>query len=108
MSVTSLPSAVTPVSPASSPASVSLIITSTSNLTSDEKRELLFNIGCTLEIPIDDFNDKWWPLVTNIWTIWDSFKYMNGDTRKIFACCLTKHHESSTRQKEIFRMKSAE
>ena len=68
MSVTSTPSAVTPVLPVSSPVSVPLIITSTSNFTSDEKRNLLFDINRALEIPIDDFNDEWWPLVTNIWT----------------------------------------
>ena len=94
MSVTSLPLAV--VTPASAP----LIITLTSDLTSDEKRELLFDVGRTLEIPIDDFNDKWWPLVSNIWTKWDSYKYTNGNIRKTFACRFIKHRESSTRQKE--------
>ena len=45
-----------------------LIITSTSNLISDEKRDLFFNVDRTLEIPMEDFNNEWWPLVSNIWT----------------------------------------
>ena len=88
--------AVTPVFSASAP----LIITSTSNLTPDEKRDLLFDVGRTLEIPIEDFNDEWWPAVSNIWTKWDSYKYVNGDIQKIFACRFMKHRESSTREKE--------
>uniref|UniRef100_U9TK48 MULE transposase domain-containing protein n=1 Tax=Rhizophagus irregularis (strain DAOM 181602 / DAOM 197198 / MUCL 43194) TaxID=747089 RepID=U9TK48_RHIID len=46
------------------------------------------------------FNEEWWPLVSNIWTKWDSYKYVNGDIRKTFACHFMKHRESSTRQKE--------
>ena len=92
MSITSSPFAVTPVPSASVP----LIITSISNLTSDEKRNLFFNVDRTLEIPIDDFNDKWWPLVLNIWTKWDSYKYTNGNIQKTFACRFMKHCESST------------
>ncbi len=95
MSVT-LPLVVTPASSASVP----LIITSTSNLTSDEKRILLFDVDRTLEIPMEDFNNNWWPLVSNIWTKWDSYKYVNGDIRKTFTCRFMKHRESSTRQKE--------
>jgi hypothetical protein len=72
-------------------------MTSTSNLTSEEKRDLLFDVGCTLEIPTDDFNNEWWPLVSNIWTKWDSYKFVNsGDIRKTFACHFMKHRESST------------
>ena len=91
MSVTSLPLAIV---------TTPLIITSTSNLTPDEKRELLFNVRRTLEIPMEDFNDEWWPLVSNIWTKWDSYEYVNGNIRKIFACRFMKHRKSSTRQKE--------
>ncbi|RHZ85663.1 hypothetical protein Glove_63g14 [Diversispora epigaea] len=40
------------------------------------------------------------PLVSNIWTQWDSYKYANGDTRKTFTCHFMKYRESSTRQKE--------
>ncbi|PKY48699.1 hypothetical protein RhiirA4_464361 [Rhizophagus irregularis] len=49
---------------------------------------------------MEDFNDKWWPLISNIWTKWDSYEYVNGDIRKTFACRFMKHRESSTRQKE--------
>jgi len=44
----------------------SLVDTSTANFTPDEKWDLLFNIDCSLEIPINDFNENWWPLVLNI------------------------------------------
>ncbi|PKK56163.1 hypothetical protein RhiirC2_764466, partial [Rhizophagus irregularis] len=46
------------------------VITSSENITPDEIRNLLFNVDCFLEIPIDNFNENWWPLVTNIWTKW--------------------------------------
>ena len=70
------------------------------NLTPDEIRSLIFNVNSTLEIPIGDFDDNWWPLVTNIWTQWNSWRLANGDSWKVFACRLTKHRESSKRQKE--------
>jgi hypothetical protein len=99
MSTTSLPlapPAVTPVSSAPAP----LIIAPASNLSADEKRALLFDVDQTLEISVEDFNDNWWPLVSNIWTKWDLYKYANGNIRKTFACRFMKHRESSTRQKE--------
>ncbi|GES90186.1 hypothetical protein GLOIN_2v1775727 [Rhizophagus clarus] len=54
MSTTSSLFAVTPTPSASVP----LIITSTTNLTTDKKRDHLFDIDHVLEIPIEDFNDK--------------------------------------------------
>ncbi|CAB5203214.1 unnamed protein product [Rhizophagus irregularis] len=70
------------------------------NLTPDEKRGLLFDVTCPLEIPMEDFDENWWPLVSNIWTQWNSYKQANGNVRKDFACRLTKHQKSSSRQKE--------
>ncbi|CAG8854377.1 28621_t:CDS:2, partial [Gigaspora margarita] len=70
------------------------------NLTPDEKRGLLFNVNFSLEIPMGDFNNAWWPLVTNIWTQWNSYKSVGGDVSKVFTCRFTKHRESSTRQQE--------
>ncbi|CAB4432297.1 unnamed protein product [Rhizophagus irregularis] len=70
------------------------------NLTPDEKWGLLFDVTCPLEIPIEDFDENWWPLVSNIWTQWNSYKQANGNVRKDFACRLTKYRESSSRQKE--------
>jgi hypothetical protein len=84
----------------STAASDVMLITSTTNFTPDEKRDLLFNINHTLEIPMDDFNENWWPIVSNIWTQWNSCKHTNGDVRKVFACRFTKHQKSSMRQKE--------
>src|SRR6185503_12177159 len=31
-----------------------------------QKRDLLFYVNCSLEIPTNDFDDNWWPLVSNI------------------------------------------
>ncbi|CAG8599777.1 7702_t:CDS:2 [Cetraspora pellucida] len=70
------------------------------DLAPDERRGLLFDVNMPLEIPIDDFNDTWWPLVSNIWTQWNSYKGVNGDVSKVFACRFTKHRDSSGRQKE--------
>ena len=92
MSVPSSQSTVTPMPP--------LIITSVSNFTPDKKRDLLFDVDRTLEIPMEVFNEEWWPLISNIWTKWESYKYVNGDIQKTFACHFMKHRESSTRQKE--------
>ncbi|CAB5186666.1 unnamed protein product [Rhizophagus irregularis] len=86
----SFPLTVTPVFSAPAP----LIITSTSNLTPNEKRDLLFDVDRTLEIPMEVLNDEWWPLVLNIWMKWDSYEYVNGDIRKTFACRFMKHRES--------------
>ncbi|RGB36649.1 hypothetical protein C1646_813916, partial [Rhizophagus diaphanus] len=58
------------------------VVASSENLTPDEIRSLLFNVDCSLEIPIDDFNENWWPLITNIWTKWTSYKHVNGDVWK--------------------------
>ena len=76
------------------------VVPSLANLTPDEKRNLIFNVNDVLEIPIKDFNDNWWPLVTNIWTQYNSWKLVNGDYWKVFTCRLMKHRESSKRQDE--------
>ena len=78
----------------------STVITSETHFTPDEKRNLLFNINCPLEIQIEDFNENWWPLISNIWTQWNSYKQVNGDVTKVFACRFTKYRDSSSRQKE--------
>jgi hypothetical protein len=64
---------------------------SLASLTSDEKRDLMFNVNDTLEIPIEDFDNNWWPLVTNIWMQYNSWKLSNGDYWKIFPCRLIKY-----------------
>ena len=78
----------------------SLVDTLTANFTPNERQKLLFDVNCPLNIPIDDFNKNWWPLVSNIWTQWTSYKQANSDVWKVFVCYFTKHWESSTRQKE--------
>src|SRR5215475_2537034 len=78
----------------------SVVIRLSPDLTPNERRNLLFDVSCSLEVPIEDFDENWWPLVTNIWTQWNSYKHVNGDIRKIFACRLMKHRGSSSRKKE--------
>ncbi|CAG8855519.1 24692_t:CDS:1, partial [Gigaspora margarita] len=80
-------------------ATTPLVLTSVL-LTPDEKRNYLFDVNSLLEIQIEDFNNNWWPLVSNIWTQWGSYKHVNGDIRKVFTCRFTKHRESSSREKE--------
>src|SRR5436190_2582716 len=82
------------------PAATSSVVMLTADLTPDEKRDLLFDVDRSLEIPIDDFDENWWPLVSNVWTKWSSYKHANGDFWKVFSCCFMKFRESSTRQKE--------
>lgn len=71
------------------------------NITPTEKRMRLFNVNEPIELPIEEFEKSWWPLVTNIWTQYNSYKFVNGDSWKIYVCRLAKHRESSTRQEGI-------
>ena len=76
------------------------VILSTANFTPDEKRSLLFDVNRSLEISMEDFDENWWPFVSNIWTQWNSYKQEDGTVRKIFACRFAKHRESSSRKEE--------
>ncbi|KAF0342985.1 riboflavin-specific deaminase [Gigaspora margarita] len=33
---------------------------------SDQRQALLFNIGEPFEVPMDEFDQEWWPLVMNV------------------------------------------
>ncbi|CAG8767695.1 4411_t:CDS:1, partial [Racocetra persica] len=46
-------------------------------LTPDQKRNLLFNINQLLELLMQEFDDKWWPLVSNVWTRFNLKKRVN-------------------------------
>ncbi|RHZ88254.1 hypothetical protein Glove_24g41 [Diversispora epigaea] len=70
------------------------------NFISNKRRSLLFDVTCSLEIPIKNFDENWWSLVSNIWTQWNSYKQTNGNVQKDFTCRLMKHWNSSTRKKE--------
>ncbi|GES83591.1 hypothetical protein GLOIN_2v1777773 [Rhizophagus clarus] len=48
--------------------STSTMSTTSPTLTTNQKRALLFNINEPLEIPIQEFDNDWWPFVSNIWT----------------------------------------
>ena len=47
---------------------------SNNDLSPDEKRVLLFNVKDTLEIAEEEFNNNWWPLISNVWTQYNSCK----------------------------------
>lgn len=67
----------------------------------DERRASLFNVGDRLEISVNDFNEHWWPLVSNVWTERNASQKVNGDYFKVFICRHMKYKASSTRQEGI-------
>ncbi|RHZ82220.1 hypothetical protein Glove_110g102 [Diversispora epigaea] len=70
-------------------------------LTPSQKRNLLFNISLPLELLIQDFDSNWWPLISNVWTGFNSKKKANGDSSHTYTYRLTKHNQSSTRKEGI-------
>ena len=70
-------------------------------LTPDQRRVLLFNVDQPFEVSIEDFDQKWWPLVTNVWIRYNNYNHVNGDSWKVFSCHFSKHNESSTRKEGI-------
>ncbi|RHZ59681.1 hypothetical protein Glove_362g17 [Diversispora epigaea] len=78
-----------------------LATNSIANLTTDQKRTLLFNVQQPFEVPMKEFDDEWWPLVTNIWIKFSYKNHVNGNSWKTFVCRFTKHFESSTRKQDI-------
>ncbi|GET57146.1 hypothetical protein GLOIN_2v1487159 [Rhizophagus irregularis DAOM 181602=DAOM 197198] len=51
-----------------------LVAAQMTNITSEEKWNLLFDVNCSLEVQMEDFDENWRPLVSNIWTQWTSYK----------------------------------
>src|SRR4051812_30491262 len=76
---------------------------STTNLPliSNQKRNFLFNVNQPLEVSIREFDDEWWPLVTNVWTGFSYRNNVNGNSWKTFICRFNKHNKSSTRKENI-------
>ncbi|RHZ86839.1 hypothetical protein Glove_43g6 [Diversispora epigaea] len=71
------------------------------SLTSNQKRILLFNVQQPFEVPMKEFDDEWWPLVTNIWIKFSYKDNVNGNSWKTFVCRFNKHFQSSTRKEDI-------
>lgn len=42
--------------------------------TAQEKRELLFNVHTPVELPTKEFEDDWWPLISNAWSCYSGPK----------------------------------
>ncbi|RHZ85584.1 hypothetical protein Glove_64g118 [Diversispora epigaea] len=70
-------------------------------ITPSQKCDLLFNINHLLELPVQEFDDNWWSLVSNVWTVFNFKKKTNGDSSQIYTCHLTKCKQSSTRKEGI-------
>src|SRR5947209_5550543 len=77
------------------------LISSMPCLTSNEKQKLLFNVKNQIKISSEEFNNDWWPLVSNVWTQFSSLKCKNGNSFKIFICHNAQHRNSSMQQKKI-------
>ena len=71
------------------------------NLTSNKKRNVLFNINQPVTILLREFDDEWWSLVSNVWTQFNYKIHNNGNSWKVYTCRFTKHNESSTRKEGI-------
>lgn len=67
----------------------------------EQKRLCFFNVDNTFEVPAEEFDSEIWPLISNIWTRYNSWKCANGDFWTVYACRLMKHNKSSTRQDGI-------
>ena len=90
----------TTITTTATPTATSLMSTHPLNLTPDEKQALLFNVDNSFEVLEEEFDEHWWPLVSNVWTDYNHFKLKNGGTWKVFTCRFTKHRDSSKRSKE--------
>ncbi|CAG8767758.1 46002_t:CDS:2 [Gigaspora margarita] len=54
--------------------------------------------GQSFEVLIQDFDSKWCPLVTNIWTQYSSQNHNNGNDSTTFTYQFIKHNQSSMRK----------
>ncbi|CAB4431785.1 unnamed protein product [Rhizophagus irregularis] len=81
--------------------STSTMSTTSSTLTTNQKHVLLFNINEPLEILIQEFDNNWWPLVSNIWIGFSYRNNVNGNLWKSFTCHFTKHNQSNSRKEGI-------
>ena len=64
-------------------------------LTPNQKRIRLFNVEQLLELSMKEFDEEWWPLVSNVWTGYSYKNNVNRDSWKVFVCHLNKHNKSS-------------
>ncbi|CAG8833017.1 23995_t:CDS:2, partial [Cetraspora pellucida] len=53
-------------------------------LTCDQKCMLLYNVQQPFEVLMTEFDDEWWPLVTNIWVKFSHKTLVNGNSWKTF------------------------
>ncbi|CAG8724487.1 20142_t:CDS:1, partial [Racocetra persica] len=75
------------------------------NLTPNQRCFLLFNVSEPLEIFLLEFDNNWWPLVSNIWTKFSHGNLVNGDSWNIFTCRFAKNKLSSSRKKNVLQEK---
>ncbi|RHZ67799.1 hypothetical protein Glove_299g65 [Diversispora epigaea] len=53
----------------------------------------------TENISMCEFDEEWWPLISNIWTRYNYKNHTNGNSWKTFACRFTKYNPSSMQKK---------
>ena len=70
-------------------------------LTPNQKWIRLFNVEQPLELSMKEFDEEWWPLVSNVWTGYSYKNNVNGDSWKVFVCCLNKHNKSSIQKEGV-------
>jgi hypothetical protein len=90
-----LPTLIPSISPAEDPDRDSV------ELSANEKRTRLFNVGSPFEVSIAEFDKDWWPLVSNIWTESSNYKAVSGDSFKVYVCRFAKRTKSSSRKEGI-------
>ena len=67
----------------------------------EQRRALLFNVGDGLKVPLGEFDEEWWPHISNVWMETSKSKRLNGDYSNIFICHFAKAKKSSTRTDDI-------
>jgi len=77
------------------------VVVINSSLTPNQKRTLLFNVQRPFEVPLNEFDAEWWPLVTNVWVKFSSKNHVNGNYWKTYICRFNKHLKSSTRKEDV-------
>ncbi|KAF8950179.1 hypothetical protein BGZ46_004691 [Entomortierella lignicola] len=67
----------------------------------EHDRSELFNLKDPIVLPTKDFKEVVWPLISNVWTQYDHYKSVTGETSYIYACRMTKIRKSSTRKDDV-------
>lgn len=67
----------------------------------NDLRGRFFNVDEPFEVSNKEFDGEIWPLISNIWTRWNSRNHVNGDSYTVYVCRFMKHNKSSTRKQDV-------